>query len=36
MGMSELVVADLNGDGWVDVTDIALFMQGVLPPKGND
>ena len=26
-GMGELIAADINGDGWVDVTDIQLAMQ---------
>ncbi|MCK4659758.1 MAG: HYR domain-containing protein [Phycisphaerae bacterium] len=31
LGMSQLVPADLNADGWLDVDDIAAFMQGVRP-----
>jgi len=27
-GLSQLVAADLNGDGWLDVADIAAFAQG--------
>lgn len=30
-GMSDLVVADLNCDGWLDENDIALFINGVRP-----
>jgi hypothetical protein len=31
MGMGEIAMADLNRDGWVDTTDMALWMQGVRP-----
>ncbi len=31
MGYGDLVAADINGDGWVDTSDIALWMQGVRP-----
>ena len=31
MGYGELAMADLNRDGWVDTTDMALWMQGVRP-----
>jgi hypothetical protein len=27
-GQGELVAADINGDGWVDTTDMALMLQG--------
>ena len=30
-GLGHLAVGDLNGDGWLDETDIVLFMQGVSP-----
>ena len=30
-GRGELAIADINGDGWVDTTDITLFLQGVEP-----
>ena len=30
-GDGELAAADLNGDGWVDLDDVALWMQGVRP-----
>jgi hypothetical protein len=30
-GMGHLVVADLNGDGWVDEADVAAFSQGARP-----
>ena len=32
-GRGGLAIADINGDGWVDTTDITLFMQGVAPRK---
>ena len=31
MGHGELVIADLNRDGWVDTADMALWMQGIRP-----
>jgi hypothetical protein len=31
LGMPELAVADLNGDGWIDELDIVAFADGVLP-----
>jgi len=31
MGRGELVIADLNGDGWLDTEDMALWMQGTRP-----
>jgi hypothetical protein len=34
LGCSELATADLNGDGWVDTTDMELWMQGVRPSQG--
>jgi hypothetical protein len=34
LGCSELSMADLNGDGWLDVTDMDLWMQGVRPNQG--
>lgn len=36
-GRGELAIADINGDGWVDTTDITLFLQGVEPrqPKNQ-
>jgi len=30
-GLGYLAVADLNGDGWLDVDDVAAFQQGVRP-----
>jgi hypothetical protein len=30
-GMSELIVADLNGDGFLNLADMDLFQQGVMP-----
>jgi hypothetical protein len=33
MGLGELVVADLNGDGLVNVADMAAFMNGQEPAK---
>jgi len=34
MGLPELVVADLNGDGWLDEADVDAFDRGVRPkPK---
>ncbi len=30
-GRGDLAIADINGDGWVDTADIALYMQGVEP-----
>jgi len=27
-GMGELTVADLNGDGWVDLRDMQIYMNG--------
>ena len=33
MGLVGQEMADLNGDGWVDTTDIALMMQGVEPRR---
>jgi hypothetical protein len=33
MGLGELVVADLNGDGLVNVADMSAFMNGVEPNK---
>jgi hypothetical protein len=27
-GMGEIAAGDLNGDGWVDTTDVAIAMQG--------
>jgi len=30
-GLSDLVRADLNGDGWLDQADVNLWMQGVRP-----
>ena len=26
-GQGELIAADLNGDGWVDLADMQLYMQ---------
>lgn len=31
LGMEDLAVADLNGDGWLTAEDLSLFMQGVRP-----
>jgi hypothetical protein len=31
MGLGSQAIADINNDGWVDSTDIALLMQGVEP-----
>ena len=33
MGLVGQEMADLNGDGWVDTTDIALMLQGVEPRR---
>jgi len=33
MGLVGQEMADLNGDGWVDTTDVALMMQGVEPRR---
>ena len=33
-GQGDLAKADLNGDGFVDMTDITLFMNGQTPTKG--
>lgn len=30
-GLSELAIADLNGDGWLDQSDMAAFMAGARP-----
>ena len=30
-GMGDLAVADLNGDGWVNMDDMTAYMQGVRP-----
>ena len=27
-GQGELIAADLNGDGWVDLADMQMYMQG--------
>lgn len=35
MGLSELAIADLNQDGWVDTLDIAAFADGVRPQVPN-
>jgi len=35
MGLGELVVADLNGDGLVNVADMSAFMNGQEPNKKN-
>jgi hypothetical protein len=29
-GLGHMAVADINGDGWVDTTDMALFAQGAI------
>jgi hypothetical protein len=31
LGLGDLAAADLNGDGWLDTGDIALWMRGVRP-----
>ena len=31
LGLLELAVADLNGDGWLDEADLAAFATGVRP-----
>jgi len=36
MGMGELVVADLNGDGLVNAQDMDAFMQGARPTKTSN
>lgn len=36
MGMHDLVVADLNADGWVDEFDIAAFASGVEPDRCDE
>ena len=33
MGLNELIIADLNHDGWVDAGDVAAFAGGVRPQK---
>lgn len=33
LGLGSQAAADVNGDGWVDTTDIALVMQGSNPSK---
>ncbi len=33
-GLGELAIADLNGDGWIDATDMALAMQGAYRTNG--
>jgi hypothetical protein len=35
MGLGELAVADFNRDGWVDTTDVSIFMKrGMQQPAG--
>ncbi|HVP10718.1 MAG TPA: hypothetical protein VMV94_05955, partial [Phycisphaerae bacterium] len=34
LGLHDLAVSDLNGDGWVDTTDVALFADGQRPHSG--
>jgi hypothetical protein len=36
LGMPELAVADLNGDGWVDTTDMSLYLQGIRSNPAGD
>ncbi|UCD75327.1 MAG: HYR domain-containing protein [Phycisphaerales bacterium] len=31
LGMADLIVADLNGDGWLDENDIVAFLDGARP-----
>jgi len=31
MGLGHLAIADLNGDGVIDATDIALFLMNGMP-----
>ena len=31
MGLGDQAMADINGDGWVDTTDMSLMMQGAQP-----
>lgn len=31
MGLGDQAIADVNGDGWVDTTDMSLMMQGAQP-----
>jgi hypothetical protein len=33
-GLGHLAAADLNGDGWVDPTDMGLYMQGAVHDQG--
>lgn len=33
MGYGELSIADLNGNGWVDPQDIALWIHGAHPGR---
>jgi hypothetical protein len=33
LGLGSQAAADVNGDGWVDTTDLALVLQGVNPSK---
>ena len=33
-GLGHMVEADINGDGWVDATDMALAMQGIYRRDG--
>jgi len=31
MGLGHLAIADFNGDGWIDETDMALALEGADP-----
>jgi hypothetical protein len=33
--MGELAQADFNRDGWVDLRDIQIYMQGAAPALGT-
>ncbi len=36
MGLGELTILDLNGDGWYDTTDVQLWLEGVRPYQKAD
>jgi hypothetical protein len=35
-GLGHLAAADINNDGWVDLTDIELYMAGGSPVQAHD